>query len=147
MICPACKAQLSQKIENGIELDICLNGCGGIWFDDKELGKLQQDQNSISHETLFAGRNQNNTIIDHSKERNCPKCPSEKLDRVFHYEDKNLEIDICPACNGAWLDSGELFSLIGDNKAKDMRDKVFSQYDESSKGSAKVKSILSLIFK
>ncbi|MFC1766324.1 zf-TFIIB domain-containing protein, partial [Planctomycetota bacterium] len=33
MDCPACKNELTVRNIDEVELDICANGCGGIWFD------------------------------------------------------------------------------------------------------------------
>lgn len=149
MVCPACKNKLEPKTECGIEVDVCINACGGIWFDDQELNKLDKGQCDLTTETLFAGRNQNNTIIDHSKERNCPKCSSVKLNRHFFYEDKKLEIDTCPSCKGIWLDAGELSTLIKEQKSEGLRDTVYNKFNDDSfnNASSKIKAVLDLLFK
>jgi len=36
---------------------------------------------------------------------------------VVEYQD--IEIDLCPTCNGVWLDHGELELLLGSNAAID----------------------------
>ena len=37
----------------------------------------------------------------------CPRCDGTLLSRSFHH----VMIDVCPKCNGVWLDSGELEML------------------------------------
>ena len=37
----------------------------------------------------------------------CPRCDGTLLTRSFHH----VLIDVCPKCNGVWLDSGELEML------------------------------------
>jgi Zn-finger nucleic acid-binding protein len=39
---------------------------------------------------------------------NCPKCQNTMRER----EKGHVIIDVCPACRGVWLDSGELDNLI-----------------------------------
>ena len=40
MKCPACKGELRKRNAGNMELDVCLGGCGGIWFDQGELFRL-----------------------------------------------------------------------------------------------------------
>jgi len=40
MQCPNCKAELTQKTLNDINLDEC-ESCGGIWFDVDELRRAK----------------------------------------------------------------------------------------------------------
>ena len=40
--CPACGKEMVKVFdkEKGINIDICLNGCGGIFFDNREFEKF-----------------------------------------------------------------------------------------------------------
>ena len=40
----------------------------------------------------------------------CPKCGSELVEITY----KQVAIDKCPACNGLWLDCGELEQVVTD---------------------------------
>src|SRR5882672_2371300 len=40
MKCPACKSELREKGAGGMTVDICYGGCGGIWFDQRELERV-----------------------------------------------------------------------------------------------------------
>ncbi len=42
MNCPACKNTLEAITIENITLDVCQNGCGGIWFDNFELMKIDE---------------------------------------------------------------------------------------------------------
>ncbi len=44
----------------------------------------------------------------------CPRCDGTLLTRSFHH----VLIDVCPKCNGVWLDSGELEMLGAVSKAE-----------------------------
>ena len=149
MNCPSCKMNLVTKNELGIEIDICLNGCGGVWFDASELEKVDEAHENITMTTLFAGKNQNSVVVDRSKIRNCPRCDSVKLDRICEYKDNDLEIDSCKNCNGVWLDPGELNTLRELNDNIQTREKVFGDFSKQaqSSNSSKVKAVLSLLFK
>lgn len=37
MKCPACKGELRKKNAGNMELDVCLGGCGGIWYDQHKV--------------------------------------------------------------------------------------------------------------
>lgn len=39
---------------------------------------------------------------------NCVRCNEELVPRLY----EGVEIDRCPSCNGAWLDSGELTKIV-----------------------------------
>ena len=40
MKCPACKSELRRKNAGNMDLDVCLGGCVGIWFDQDELNRV-----------------------------------------------------------------------------------------------------------
>ncbi len=42
MKCPACGNALTEKTVDPITLDVCQGGCGGIWFDNFELQKVDE---------------------------------------------------------------------------------------------------------
>jgi Zn-finger nucleic acid-binding protein len=43
----------------------------------------------------------------------------------------NIEIDVCPKCNGTWLDRGELKKVLGDRKLSDYLTKHIGTKTES----------------
>jgi len=40
--CPACNRKLSKLKVQDIVVDICEDGCGGVWFDAGELKKVDE---------------------------------------------------------------------------------------------------------
>ena len=49
LICPGCN-EFMKKVyipEAGISVDICVDGCGGIWFDNKEELKFDEQHENI----------------------------------------------------------------------------------------------------
>ena len=54
----------------------------------------------------------------------CPHCESDL--RV--YDRHGVEIDLCPACRGVWLDRGELDKII--ERASRYREVPLDDYDE-----------------
>jgi Zn-finger nucleic acid-binding protein len=107
MKCPACKGVLREKGAGGMTVDICYGGCGGIWFDPRELERVDGRAAANLH-TVW--RDPNKTV--HLTEpRLCPRCPNQVLARRLFSAETAVEIDQCPACGGLWLDEGE-FSRI-----------------------------------
>ena len=107
MKCPVCSNELVEYHAGSINVDICRDGCSGIWFDGAEFDKVVEHSEAFPDELLRVRKNAQ-VVIDRSKIRNCPKCPSQKLQRVVIDPEIRLEIDQCQSCHGTWLDIGEL---------------------------------------
>jgi Zn-finger nucleic acid-binding protein len=107
MKCPACKNPLREKGAGGMILDVCYGGCGGIWFDAEELGRVSARAASTLH-TIW---NMPTRSVKQTEPRICPRCEGQILDRKWFSDLQKVEIDQCPKCNGVWLDAGE-FSRI-----------------------------------
>ena len=64
MKCISCSSELKTLSFNSIVLDVCQDGCGGIWFDAGELDKFDYENEQVSDQILFSGKNQNNAVIN-----------------------------------------------------------------------------------
>ena len=109
MKCPACKSPLREKGAGGMTVDICYGGCGGIWFDARELNRIDARAAANLH-TVWRDPLKE---VKLTEPRPCPRCPEQVLERRWFSEQKRVEIDQCPTCGGIWLDEGE-FSRIQD---------------------------------
>ncbi len=107
MKCPACGNRLQEMTVEGVTVDVCKGGCGGIWFDRFELKKFDEPHESAGAPLLEIERGDGVTV-DHTKKRMCPKCDSIVMMRHFFSVKKQVEVDECPGCGGFWLDAGEL---------------------------------------
>ena len=107
MKCPACQGPLREKSAGGMTLDTCYGGCGGIWFDQKELERVDARAATTLH-TIWQSPNYKVSPTD---PRPCPRCANEILMRRWFSELEQIEIDQCTKCGGVWLDAGE-FSRI-----------------------------------
>lgn len=129
MKCPACSNQLSVRTVSGVDLDVCDNGCGGIWFDKFEFKKFDEgqepDAETLLHLTIKS-RPQNA-----SANLECPKCSGMKMMRHFSSVKRQVTMDECPKCSGVWLDAGELTAIRNEFAAEAERrsaaEKVFSE--------------------
>ena len=94
------------KVEN-ISLDVCIGGCGGIWFDNFELMKIDEPD-EYDAEALMDIEIDKNIKVDHEAKRKCPVCEDQLMLRHFFSVKRAVSVDECPRCGGVWLDYGEL---------------------------------------
>jgi Zn-finger nucleic acid-binding protein len=107
MKCPVCSKALVEYKAGAFNVDICRDGCSGIWFDKSEIEKCDEHSEPFPTELLRVNKSPN-VVIDRSKAHNCPKCESQVMTRIVLDPEKRFEIDRCPKCEGHWLDNGEL---------------------------------------
>ncbi len=107
MQCPACGRRLTQKTVEGIAVDVCVGGCGGIWFDNYELEKMDEPHESAGEMLLDVERDEM-VSIDQTARRLCPICDNITMMQHFFSVRRSVTLDECPSCGGIWLDSGEL---------------------------------------
>ncbi len=107
MDCPACGRQLYKMDVADIVVDVCERGCGGIWFDNFELKKVDEKHESAGEKLLDVTRNPD-VKVDYTQKRKCPKCQDQPMLQHFMSIKREIEVDECPACGGLWLDYGEL---------------------------------------
>lgn len=105
--CPACGKELKKCFieETNITIDICLEGCGGMFFDNRELEKFDEPHENANKIFETIG-NKIFEQVDETKIRKCPACntPMVKLGAA----NGSIEIDLCNVCGGKFLDNGEL---------------------------------------
>ncbi len=109
MNCPVCSNEMIEKDFGGVLVDVCENGCKGMWFDWMELGKLDEQHEGAGRaleEALESPR-----VNDNDRGQiNCPKCG--KPMHIHKYKRaKAVNIDECYLCGGFFLDSGELMLI------------------------------------
>jgi len=127
MECPACSRQLKQMEVGEIVVDVCENGCGGIWFDNYEIQKVDEKHEAAGEELLNIARDPN-VKVDHSQKRSCPKCPDQPMMQHFFSIKREVEVDECPACGGIWLDYGELGQMRDQYENEAERKEAASAY-------------------
>lgn len=110
MQCPVCSTQLTEIQAGGIKVDVCVGGCGGMWFDQLELKQLDEPHESEGQELLLVDVKQKSTPNTETR-RDCPKCRDQIMMRHFQSPKRQVAIDDCPECGGIWLDSGELSTI------------------------------------
>jgi len=111
MTCPSCSKSLQKLETRGIEVDACSGGCGGIWFDQRELDAFDSAQEAADAGALIGLRIQAPPPAPSTEPRPCPKCVKYKMQKRFSCIKRAVEIDSCPGCGGIWLDPGELIRI------------------------------------
>lgn len=128
MKCPSCGSALAQMSAGDIELDVCKNGCGGVWFDKDELLKFDEPHEFDTHPVLELAKLKEKVRVDHGKRKHCPNCADEPLVRQFFDVKNEVEIDQCWSCAGIWLDVGEINTVRAQYKTTADRAKDVNAY-------------------
>lgn len=125
MKCPACSGDLQNIVLSSIEVIACVDGCGGIWFDARELQKVDEafepEGEAIAELPPLA-----NPILPRPLRILCPCCDDTAMLRRFTSLLREVEVDECPGCGGFWLDGGELAHLREENRKPGAQEKLKS---------------------
>lgn len=127
MRCPACGNTLSQKIAGSITVDACEGGCGGIWFDNFELKKVDEPDETAG-EILLAIDKTKAIEVDQNKKRHCPRCETIIMMKHFFSVKRQVLVDECPKCGGFWLDAGELAAIRQQFSSEEVKESVAEEY-------------------
>ena len=127
MQCPVCKKNLEAVTVEDITVDVCQNGCGGIWFDRFELQKVDEPHESAG-EKLLNAQKQTEMGSDRGTQLHCPKCQDTPMMRHFFSVKKEVVVDECPKCAGFWLDYGELAAIRKQFDSEEERKKAAQAY-------------------
>jgi uncharacterized protein len=127
MKCPACANDLTSVKAAEITIDACLAGCGGIWFDNFELKKIDEPHEAAAALLLEIVPG-TAAVVDSSQRRSCPKCSDVVMMRHFFSRRKQVEVDECPNCGGHWLDAGELARIRHEREVERAEQKLKEDY-------------------
>ncbi len=128
LICPACGKEMEKVFipSVGINLDICTQGCGGIYFDNREFKHFDEKDEDISaiieklKDTTFEK-------VDQSADRFCPNCEA-KMVKNHSSVKQSIEIDECYNCGGKFLDNDELIKIRAEYDTEAERSEEAFQY-------------------
>jgi len=112
MICPSCSYKLTEMKAGDVVVEVCAGGCGGIWFDNFELEKMDEPHESAG-EGLLEVHLDENVRVDHEQRRSCPHCDDTVMMRHVMSVKMEVAVDECPGCRGHWVDFGELAKIRG----------------------------------
>ena len=123
--CPACQHEMVKIFmpKEGVNIDVCLHGCGGIYFDNREFKYFDEPHEDIN-ELLKAVDGKEFIKVDEDLPRSCPVCGARMVKNHTSVK-REVVVDECYACGGKFLDNGEL-------------QKIRSQYTTEEERSADV---------
>jgi len=106
--CPVCQKNMKKVFDpkKGFCIDICVEGCGGIFFDNreyKEYDESHEDAQVIFNEFI----DKKYEPVDETVPRYCPSCGA-KMVKNFSSVKLEIQVDECYSCGGKFLDNGEL---------------------------------------
>ena len=109
--CPAC-GNIMKKVfipSIGVNIDICSDGCGGLYFDAKELQLLQKVSGDDMAEINSYLEDKQFSPVDEQAVRMCPNCSTNMVKTKIN--GLNVQIDTCYTCGGIFLDYGEIGAI------------------------------------
>ena len=106
MNCPVCAQEMTEEDFGGVLVDVCENGCKGIWFDWAEIVKLDESNEGFG-KAFEAALQYPQTNDANRGELKCPKC-GVSMHMHKYKSSKAITVDECYVCGGFFLDSGEL---------------------------------------
>lgn len=124
MDCPVCGKDLVDKVFGNVKVDVCENGCKGIWFDWLELSKLDERNEGLG-EALKQALNYPRLNEANRGRINCPKCGT-PMHAHKYQSSKEVNVDECYVCGGFFLDSGEL-TVIRDTFMSEDEENTYAQ--------------------
>jgi len=126
MNCPACGSVMTEVAAGDVKVQACKGGCGGLWFDEWTLRKVDQPDQSAGEVLLTIPQNPA-VKIDQSERRKCPRDATIMM-RHFWSVKREVMVDECPQCEGIFLDPGELATIRGEYKTDAERHKAADAY-------------------
>ncbi len=127
MNCPACGNAMTELMVGDIKVDTCKSGCGGLWFDEWELRKVDEPAESLGS-VLLDVEVDPNVKVDREKRRNCPKDTDIVMMRHQWSVKRQVLVDECPKCEGMFLDSGELNAIRTEFATEEERHEAARKY-------------------
>jgi Zn-finger nucleic acid-binding protein len=109
MKCPVCSQEMVAEDFGGAVVDVCRNGCKGIWFDHGELVKLDEKSEGLG-QALQEALNYPRANEGQRGQLPCPKCGIPM--QIHKYKrSKEVNVDECYICGSFFLDSGEITEI------------------------------------
>ena len=101
MKCPRCSAAMETVPIGELQIDRCAK-CGGLWFDEFELGDLRATKGT---EKVDVGRAAKSAQRSQAQLA-CPKCKT-PMSRMVDAQQPHIWYETCGGCGGSFLDAGE----------------------------------------
>lgn len=128
LICPACGKEMEKVFikDQGINIDICADGCGGIFFDNREFDSFDEQNEDITR-IIEKLKGKKFTPVSANSARICPNCGA-KMVKNHSSISNEVEVDDCYSCGGKFLDFGELEKIRAEYENNVQRDEDILAY-------------------
>ncbi len=107
--CPACGTKMKKIFipKTGFSVDICLDGCGGIFFDNREFQYFDEPDEVLDE--MIVQMESKPYLVKPKQDavRVCPACGSNMV-KNHTSVNGNIIVDDCYNCGGKFLDHCEL---------------------------------------
>ena len=110
MKCPACKNILTEIVQAGVKVFACQNECGGLWFSQQHIRRLEHLKSGLGKPLLKIKRSDGYKVY-RGVEHICPQCKNTLLFRHFFSKEFDTEVNQCAKCGGFWIDVAGLAKL------------------------------------
>lgn len=120
MNCPVCGKLMVEEDFGDVQVDVCKNGCKGIWFDWCELKRLDEKNEGLGRALEEALKSPQVNDEDRGPIK-CPKCGI-AMHAHKYSSAKEVNVDECYSCGGFFLDSGELRQIRDNYMSEEERD-------------------------
>lgn len=128
LTCPACGKEMKKYFLKSVKfnVDICTDGCGGIFLDNREYKKITETPEAIKEiNSITQGKTYQK--VDSSYKRICPVCKMKMIKNSTSIKNEII-IDECYSCGGKFLDNGELDKIQNEYSSEEERTKAMSDY-------------------
>ena len=135
LICPACGKEMEKIFVKKANcfVDICTNGCGGIFFDNREYKKFDESFENID-EIKSALEGKAFIEVDKTFKRICPACGMKMIKNSTSIKG-DIIIDECYRCGGKFLDYKELDNIRSEYATEEERSQAVVDYLKQKMGS------------
>ena len=123
MKCPIDCVPLAQAALGGLPVHVCPT-CAGVWVGAGTLRRAGQEAATHALRSARTRRKAPGTAMQTAatpaRTLGCPACAKP----LRAHEVEGVEIDVCPACHGLWLDHGEFDRVVQWHQARAGTDTV-----------------------
>ena len=122
LTCPACGGEMEKVFIESMQrhLDVCLKGCGGLFFDNREFEKVDEQHENID-EILNLVSGKSFTDVGNNELRVCSYCGA-NMAKINNF---GVLLDVCYTCGGKFLDNNELEQYRNQFPSENERAKAF----------------------
>ena len=108
MQCSKCHSAM-ESVDFGTDISVarCI-GCGGLYCEKDTLMQLRTEW--LADTVLDTGSAAAGAKSNEIRDIPCPRC-STTMDHIRDSEQSHITLDVCPTCEGVFLDAGELTDM------------------------------------